>query len=277
MDRSILHRSSNLFYRAEGGAPANHPEGPTLVLLHGFAEDGSVWDELVNDLRQKHPKSLVRILIPDLPGSGRSSPLAGETSMEELAESIAAILDAEKIAQAVLIGHSMGGYITLAFAEKYPDRLKAFGLFHSTAYPDSEEKKAARKKSIEFIRKNGSHPFIRQSSPHLFSEHFRLEYPEIVEAFISHTDNFNPDSLVYYSQAMIERPDRTTVLEKSTHPVLFVIGGRDTVLPTESILRQTHMPGLSYIHILQQAGHMGMLEDTGKAARVLDEFLQQIR
>lgn len=277
MDKTIVYNGSTLFYRSLGPETGSTaiPQASSLtplVLLHGFADDGAVWDLQAAALKKEH-----RLLIPDLPGSGRSSPLTEETSMEALADTVAALLDAENVGQAILVGHSMSGYITLAFAERHPGRLRAFGLFHSTAYPDSDEKKAARKKSIGFIRSNGARAFIRQTSPNLFAEGTRRDHPGIVEELIGRTANFSPDSLVYYSQAMIERPDRTEILKKTTNPVLFVIGALDPLIPPEISLRQAHMPGFSYIHILQQSGHMGMLEEPEKAARILDGFLQQTR
>jgi pimeloyl-ACP methyl ester carboxylesterase len=284
MDKTVLHRSSTVFYRTEGPGNTSLPtranlSAPTrdteaaipLLLLHGFAEDGTIWNGQVEYLKKNHP-----ILVPDLPGSGRSSLLSGPTSMEELADAIKAVLDAEGVGQAVLIGHSMGGYIALAFAAKYPERLRACGLFHSTAYPDTEEKKAARRKGIDFIRKSGSAPFIRQSIPNLFSETSRKEHPRMVAGLVNRYSDFNPDSLIHYYEAMIGRPDRTASLIRSAGPVLFIIGEQDSAIPIGSVLPQTHLPSSSDIHILGNAGHMGMLEDSQRSNIILEKFLLRL-
>ncbi|HVU54677.1 MAG TPA: alpha/beta fold hydrolase [Puia sp.] len=242
------------------------PAGTPLILLHGFAEDSSLWDIQKEYLKDKH-----RLIIPDLPGSGQA-PLTNDTSMEGMAAAVKARLDAENIAQCIMVGHSMGGYVALAFAELYPERLKAFGLFHSTSYADTEEKKAARKKGIEFIRKNGAAPFIRQSIPNLFSERSKQEHPEWVQDLIQRYSSFAPDALVSYYEAMIRRPDRSHVLNNFNGPVLFVIGGQDSAVPLMASLQQCHMPSISHIHILQDAGHMGMIEDSDRAGRILDNF-----
>jgi pimeloyl-ACP methyl ester carboxylesterase len=268
----ILHQSFTLSYRVEG-------KGLPVMLLHGFAEDGTIWDQLTTSL-----KNNFRLIIPDLPGCGKSSPLPGSgpssplpeaPTLEDLAGLIIAILDEEGIQQVILIGHSMGGYITLAVAEKYPDRLKAFGLFHSTAYADSDEKVAGRRKSIEFIRKNGAPAFIRQSTPNLFAESTRKERPELINSLIDRYVSFDPDTLIHYQQAMISRPDRTHVLQQFTGPVLFILGEQDALIPLQSGLQQTHMPRLSHIHILENAGHMGMLENSDGSRRILHDFLRQ--
>ncbi len=115
-------------------------------------------------------------------------------------------MDQEKITQLVLIGHSMGGYISLAFAQNNPDKLKGLGLFHSSAYADSDEKKEARNKNIRFIQKNGTPPFIGQAIPSLFSENFKSQNPEEITRLVNRYANFTPDSLVQYLEAMKQRP-----------------------------------------------------------------------
>jgi pimeloyl-ACP methyl ester carboxylesterase len=254
VDKKLVDGTPPLFYRDEGS-------GLPVVLLHGFAEDHTIWDTQVAHLRAQY-----RLIIPDLPPA----------SIESMAESALTILNHENIDQCVLIGHSMGGYITLAFAEKYPDRLKAFGLFHSTAYPDSEEKKAARRKSNDFIRTNGSAPFIRQSIPNLFAADTRATRPDLIETMIDRYSGLSPDSLIAWYEAMIRRPDRTTVLKDATTPVLFIIGKEDQAIPPEHTLQQSHLPSLSHIHILHHSGHMGMLEEPGLSNNILQSFLNFI-
>jgi len=265
MDKSIRHDSLTIFYRDEGS-------GAVVVLIHGFAEDGAIWDQQTGHLKKNY-----RLLIPDLPGSGRSSALPAETTMDKLAEIIKAILDAEGIGQAILIGHSMGGYVTLAFASNYPGRLTAWGLFHSTAYADTEEKKAARQKGIAFIRNNGSAPFIKQSIPNLFAERSRTTHAATIADLISRYGEFDPDSLIYYYRAMIGRPDRTDTLKKTRVPVLFIIGQQDPTIPLPLSLQQTHLPEQAHVHILANAGHMGMLEEPSASNAILEKFLGSLQ
>lgn len=261
MDKTIARGPHTLFYRDEGS-------GPPVLLLHGFAEDGSIWNKQTEQLKTNY-----RLLIPDLPGSGRSSALTDDTSMEKMAEDILRLLDQQEIQHCVLIGHSMGGYVSLAFAEKYPERLKGLGLFHSTARPDTEEKKIARRKSIEFIKKNGSAAFIRQSIPSLFAEETRDDHPELVSELIDRYADFSPHSLICYYEAMIRRPDRTAILEQSKTPVLFVIGSYDQAVSPQQVLQQSHIPYLSHINILHHSGHLGMLEEPGQSYRILQSYL----
>ncbi len=172
-----------------------------------------------------------------------------------------------------LIGHSMGGYISLAFAEKYPELLNAFGLFHSTAYADDEAKKEARRKGIEFIRNNGAAAFVQNTTPNLFSEKTKKENPEVVETLVDRSQNCSSEVLIQYYEAMIQRPDRTLVLKSFQKPVLFIAGIHDTAVPLQSFLEQCHMPAVSHIHILKNSGHMGMLEEKDLATALLLNFL----
>jgi pimeloyl-ACP methyl ester carboxylesterase len=265
VDKTLTIQSATgphtLFYRDIGAG------APTL-LLHGFAEDGTVWDNQTHALSQH-----CRLIIPDLPGSGRSSIIDTVLPIEEMAAMIKDLLDKLDIPRVTLIGHSMGGYITLAFAALYPERLNAFGLFHSTAYPDSEEKKATRRKAIGFIRTNGSAPFIRQSIPNLFSAHTREHQPDLIETTLSKYSDLAPGTLIAYYEGMIARPDRTDVLRQFTRPVLFIIGQDDNVIPIQQALEQSWLPSISQLHILKNTGHQAMLEHPEKSTQLLREFI----
>jgi pimeloyl-ACP methyl ester carboxylesterase len=262
MQKTILYKNHPVYYSVSG-------EGRAVVLIHGFAEDGNIWKYQVPDLEQ-----YCKLIIPDLPGSGKSTGWE-DLSMESLADSVRMILKEENINQAIVIGHSMGGYVTLAFAEKYPELLRSFGLFHSTAYADTEEKKATRRKSIEFIKTHGSYEFLKQSSPNTFSTASREKHPEKVNELIEDYKDFNPDAMISYYEAMIKRPDRTQVLKDFTKPILFIIGQHDNAIPLNDSLQQCHLPVFSYIYILKQSGHMGMWEEATESNHVLKEFLAQ--
>lgn len=263
MEKQIHREHRTLSYRIAGS-------GPAVMLVHGFGEDGRVWELQMNSLQQDYT-----VIVPDLPGSGDSE-LLEHTSMESLADILNMILEQEAIEKLVMIGHSMGGYVSLAFAEKYPQKLKGLGLFHSMAFADSEEKKDARRKSIGFIRQHGAVKFLEQSIPNLFSPAFKANHPDIYARFVEDNTNFSEDALVSYYEAMINRPDRTAVLEKLAVPALFIIGLHDKAIPQDQSLRQTHIPSLSYVLILQDSGHQGMLEEPEKSTTFLKKFLLEI-
>ncbi|HSZ33683.1 MAG TPA: alpha/beta hydrolase [Puia sp.] len=264
MQKSIQFRGESLEYEIKG-------TGMPVMLVHGFTEDRRIWHPLLKGLENKY-----KWILPDLPGSGHSSFNKSVPELKDFAESIHAIADFENIDRLVLIGHSMGGYISLAFAEKYPERISALGLFHSSSYADSDEKKEARDKNIRFIQKHGSPLFIEQAIPGLFSDYFKSKYPEEIRKLIERYANFKEDSLVLYLNAMKNRPSTTSVLKSITKPVLFIMGEEDKAVPLKDALEQCHLPQISYIHILTQTAHMGMIENTSLCNSFVDQFLGKI-
>jgi pimeloyl-ACP methyl ester carboxylesterase len=244
--------------------------GNPVMLIHGFGEDSRIWENQVPVLSEKY-----LLLIPDIPGSG-NSPIMNNGSIENYARVLKELCEEENLHEPVLIGHSMGGYISLAFADLFPDKIKAFCLFHSSAYADDEEKIATRRKGIEFIRKNGAAKFLAQATPNLFSEATRKNNPELLQETINRYANFSEESLVQYYEAMIARPDRTHVLKTFKKPIMIIAGKFDTAVPLEKCLEQAHLGSFSYIHICNNSGHMGMLEEPRDCNDTLSKFLKEI-
>jgi pimeloyl-ACP methyl ester carboxylesterase len=263
MNKELLYQNKKIFYRIVGS-------GKPVILIHGFGEDGEIWNNQVNYLKDKF-----KIIIPDLPGSGKSE-MIDYMSMEGMAEVIHSIIRQEDINACTVIGHSMGGYTTLAFAENCPKYLSAFGLFHSTAYADNDEKKSIRRKGIEFINRHGAFEFLKTTIHNLFSPKTKDEHPELITEFINRQHNFSAEALVSYYVAMMKRPDRTEMLQNAKLPVLFIMGKYDNAVTLEDSLQQCHLPKKSYIHILPNSGHMGMLEEKDRCNEILDKFLLEI-
>ncbi len=264
MQQILLFSGQKLEYELRGS-------GMPVMLVHGFTEDRRIWDPLLAGMENKY-----LWIMPDLPGSGGSVYNRSLSELKDFAEVIYAIMENEKIHDLVLIGHSMGGYISLAFAEKYPEKIRALGLFHSSSYPDSPEKKESREKNIRFIQKNGSAPYVETAIPGLFSDGFKTEHPDQIRKLIDRYANFTTESLVQYLEAMKNRPATTGVLRSITKPVLFIMGEEDKAVPIKDMLEQCHLPQISYIHILTHTAHMGMIEHTSLCNSLIDRFLEQI-
>ncbi len=261
MQKNLSFQNKKIHYIVRG-------QGQPVMLVHGFAEDHRVWDLQVAQLEKRF-----MLILPDLPGSG-SSELTQDVSMENLAGSLHAILEKEKIDSAVMLGHSMGGYVTLAFVEKYPSMLKALGLVHSTAYADTEEKKQNRKKGIDFITAHGVQEFLKTTTPNLFSDHTKQYNPGLVEALINQYKDMDAAALKAYYEAMMQRPDRTEMLKNFSRPVLFLAGEQDSVIPYEDVVQQSGLALLSYLHVLHLSGHMGMWEEPNESSFILEEFIK---
>ena len=286
MKRSFPYQNATISYRIEG-------KGKPVVLLHGFGEDSHIWDVQVSFL-----KAHCLLIIPDLPGTGESSLLSLEfgvlglglekketpnakrqtpnhPSIQDYADCIHALLKHENIETCIMLGHSMGGYITLAFAKKYPEQLTAFGLIHSSAYGDSDEKKNNRERSIASIEAYGPYAFLKTTIPNLFGAAFKETHPEKVSQLILASKAFSKEALQQYTRAMMNRPAMTDVLKSNRLPVLFVIGTEDVAAPMKDVLEQTHLPHYPYIHVLQDIGHMGMWEAADEMNKCLLAFINR--
>ena len=277
MQKNFIYHDAIISYRVEG-------KGDPVVLIHGFGEDSHIWDQQVSFLKEH-----CLLIIPDLPGSGKSSILSLEfgvernsklqtpnyISIDDYADCLKALLQEENIISCTMLGHSMGGYITLAFAEKYPSLLNGFGLIHSTAYSDSEEKKKIRERGIGLMAQYGALSFMKNTIPNLFGPSFKKEQYEKVDRLINASAGFTKEALQQYYRAMILRPNRTAVLQSNPLPVLFVIGTEDAAVPLEEILQQTSLPNKSYIHVLPDVGHMSMWEAPDQLNRFILAFIHR--
>lgn len=246
----------------------------TIVLLHGFGEDHRIFEQQVKELRLHY-----KVLTPDLPGSGKLNEHVwqpGTESIDWLAGWVKELLKTEAIEKCTLLGHSMGGYITMAFAEKYPEKLDAFGLIHSSAFADSPVKKETRAKAIHFMEEKGGFTFLKTAIPGLFGPDFSGKHPEIINDLVEQAKNFRVESLSAYYRAMMERPDRTQVLETTTLPVLMVAGTDDNAIPLADLLLQAPMPAICHFHILENTGHMGMVESPAKLNGILLNFISAL-
>ncbi len=259
----VLYQDASIHYTIQG-------KGIAIILLHGFASDGSIWDNQLSFLEENY-----MVIIPDIPGSGKSTPLNKSTStMNDYASCIKAIIVAEKIEKFVLIGHSMGGYIALSYLEKYPTDIIALGLFHSTAYSDNEVKVNMRKKAMGFISSNGVSAFLKTSIPGLFYK--PTENKLLIEKLIDRNSQIEKTTLIGYYQTIIDRPDTTHVLKDIAIPILFIAGLHDNATPCIHSIQQSILPCFSVIHILRDSSHMGMHEETAKSNEILSNFLRSI-
>jgi pimeloyl-ACP methyl ester carboxylesterase len=252
----------------EGGTIAYRKSGsgPVIVLIHGFPEDGELWHKIIPPL-----SASFTLLVPDLPGAGGSPLPEQELSMELMAAGVRAVLEQEAVGQAVIVGHSMGGYTALSLAASHPSLVKGLSLVHSTATADNDEKKQTRRKAIALIRKGGKEAFVRQMVPGLFSEAFKSNQNGQINGEIEKGLKLKDESMIAFYNAMINRPDRTANL-KGGFPVQWVIGKEDSVVPEALALKQATMSDVSFVSVYHNAAHMSMIEQPELLAVSLGMF-----
>ena len=242
--------------------------GPVVLLLHGFCEDHNIW----NNFSQKLA-FYCRFLCPDLPGFGKSDPLEGSYSIDQVATRLVEWLEELDIKEFIPIGHSLGGYVTLALVEHFREKILRYGLFHSTAFADSEEKKKNRLKSIEFIKENGVERFVKLLIPSLFSEKNLDRCKDHIQTMVDRAQLLPKETVIAYTHAMKNRPDRSQLLTEEGISKLFIAGKEDIAVPYEQSARQIEIASNTKIFVLEDVGHMGMFESPKLCIKVIKDFL----
>jgi pimeloyl-ACP methyl ester carboxylesterase len=238
--------------------------GPAVVLIHGFPFDHSVW----NDFAKKLDASL-RIIQVDLPGFGRSEILPNNFSITDVALELISKLNELKIKDSFLVGHSLGGYVALAMADLEPSLFSALILFHSTAKPDTDEKKENRNKVLDFVNRNGVLAFTGSFIPPLFANPNHPAVNEVRKIAVRSSQ----EAVLGYIKAMRDRPDRTAVLKQFHKPIFFLSGEKDPGIPVDSILEQSRLAPHISVKILTGTAHMGMFESPDETASLVNHFV----
>lgn len=250
-----------MYYKISG-------QGKAVVLLHGFLEEGSMWDEAAKTLSKNY-----RVIVPDLEGFGQSPLLTSKLSMEYYAGEIYKLLKKEKVKQCVMLGHSMGGYITLAFAEKYPKMLSGFGLLNAHCFADSKEKKVNRKKGIEFIRKHGTKIFATEIYQGMAHESFQKKNKKLMGSLLAKALKYSPEALISAIGAMMNREDKSEVLREAKVRVLLINGKQDESAPLAQTLIQASYPSIADIHFFDRCKHLSIFEKKKETMEAIQSFL----
>lgn len=226
----------------------------TLVLLHGFMNDLRVWQNYVLSYMNS-----IRVITIDLIGHGESEVVQEVSTMELQAEMVKEVLDKCNVKQCVMCGHSMGGFITLAFAEMYPQYLKGFVLLHSHAMADNDKGKENRKRTCQLIDDDRI-KYIVDFIPNLFAKENRTKFSSEIEDIKDMALNTSKEGIIAAQMGMLERKSRLNVLEQSNVPVLFVIGKQDPRIELENIFAQAMLAQYCETLLLGSCGHMSFIE-----------------
>ncbi len=240
--------------------------GYTIVLLHGFALNADIWEFVIKELEEDF-----RLIAIDLPGHGDTASFPGMHDLSEMASWLNRMLVEMEVEKFTLIGHSLGGYIALNYAEKFPEKLEGFGLFHSLAMSDTSARVEIRNKTIRYLEIKGPKEYLHSFYPQLYTS----MPAEVLERFLE-IITLQPqyDALIAYTEAMRDRKDKSEILKNLEMPVLFVMGSEDAFIP-KGIAREEMMMAKNPIPcLMDNVGHLGMLEDPLKAAAAIRQLLE---
>jgi pimeloyl-ACP methyl ester carboxylesterase len=248
---------TTLHYREQG-------TGPTVIFIHGFPMNLEVWNDFANNLSLSF-----HVVTVDLPGFGKSPSLQSGFSLEEVARKLSEWIQERKYRNPVVVGHSLGGYVTLALAALDVNPIAGMCLFHSTALPDSEEKKESRNKVLEFIEKQGVEAFTANFIGPLFANPQHAAVNDVKKIAVKSSKEAVRD----YTVAMRDRKDQTGLIKTFQKPILFLAGEKDPGIPPDTIKKQADSNKLAESVILPGVAHMGMFESPGDCQEKIQKFV----
>ena len=260
MQNQILFKQTPIVFSDEG-------KGSTVVLLHGFLENRFMWNDVSKELIKTH-----RVVNIDLLGHGQTECLGYVHSMELMADAVHAVLKSLQLRRVMLIGHSMGGYVALAFAEKYPQMIKGLCLMNSTAQADSEERKELRARANKMVQTNFEN-MVRMSVGNLFKPESHELFPEDIKWVRAEALKTPVQGYIACMEGMRIRPDRTAVLH-SIDKVFYVIGKFDPVLEADDIVEEAKSMQAEYVVLSR--GHMSHVENKEELVDSLRNFVTSV-
>ena len=264
MNETLIFKNSILNFSDEG-------RGKPLILLHGYLESLRIWDSYSAIISNQY-----RVIRIDLLGHGKSEFLEDTASMELMAESVQFVMDYLNIGKAFLIGHSLGGYVTLAFLDLFPERLTGFCLFHSQPFADTSETIEKRKREITLVQKGKKDVIFNLNIPNAFANDNLEKFKREIEYAKNIARNTSDSGIIAALNGLMTRPDRSRVLEETKLPFLWILGKKDNYIPFKVIMQKVKLPVNSKMVTLSDSGHQGFIEEEEISTKVLKDFLSEM-
>jgi pimeloyl-ACP methyl ester carboxylesterase len=258
---TILYKNTPIYFTSTG-------KGKAIVLLHGFLENSTMWNEILPEISKRN-----RVICIDLLGHGQSESHGYIHTMEEQAEMVKTVLDFLKLRKYILVGHSMGGYIALAFAKLYEKNVRGLCLMNSTALPDTEEKKINRDRGITAVKQNHK-TFVRIAIPMLFSEKNRTIFTSEISTVTNEALKLSPQGIIAALEGMKIRKSLTSLYKTASFPIQLIIGKEDPALDYNSLIQQIKNTS---VHVVEfPDGHMSHIENKEDLIATFLNFLKKI-
>lgn len=245
--------------------------GTPLILLHGYLESSAIWGKFGTELEK-----YFRVITVDLPGHGKSESFGRIQTMEMMSDAVYEVVRFLGISDAVIAGHSMGGYVALAFAERHKESVKGLVLLHTTPFADTDEKKQNRNREIGLVLQGKKDLIYNVNIPKAFADCNLEEFANQIDFGREIARNTPDEGIIAVLEGMKLRPDRTQLLKNIQIPVLFVAGKKDNYIPMEA---SREISGLSenIQHVfLEKSGHMGFIEERTQCLYSVVSFVNEI-
>jgi pimeloyl-ACP methyl ester carboxylesterase len=256
----LEHKKANIFYTDQG-------KGTAVVLIHGFLENSTMWDKITPELIKKN-----RVITIDLLGHGKSDCLGYVHSMELFSETIEAVLKHLKIRKYILVGHSLGGYISLAIAKINPSKIKGLCLLNSTSNEDSKDRKKLRIRANKMVQ-NNFEMMVELSVSNLFHQENLLKFKQEIEVVKKNALQTSVQGYIAANEGMKNRPNLNHFLKDSNFKKLIIIGKKDPVLDFETSLEEAKNTNSEFV--IFPDGHMSHVENKTELIAALKTFVEK--
>lgn len=262
---TIPYKNTEIRYKTYG-----KPENPAVLLLHGYLESLEIWEDFAPMLQDEY-----YVITMDLPGHGKSGIFSSVHRMDDLAESAHFLMDELGVNMVHVIGHSMGGYAALAFRECSHQCTISCVLFHSTCYPDNDEKRENRNREIKLLKEGKKDLIVNNNIAKAFADDNLEKFSREIERAKEIAMQSSEDGLISVLNGMRERPDRCVLLKDDKVPLLVIAGKKDNYIPYEVAERIPELGTNVELEVLENSGHMGFIEEKDKSVAILKDFFSR--
>ncbi len=246
--------------------------GSPIVLLHGYLESSEIWNGFGEKLAEKF-----RVISIDLPGHGLSEVWDEIHPMEMMAGVVKELLDTLKVEKAFVAGHSLGGYVALAFLELHQDYLSGYCLFHSHPMPDSPEVIEKRRREIFLVRSGKKDLMYPDNIERMFATSNLDKFPEALVNSKKIASLIPADGIIAVLNGMILRPSRIRLMEEGKVPCLWILGTMDNYIPVGTIREKVKLPANAKVAVLEGSGHMGFVEQEDRSVEIITDFVGSLK
>lgn len=264
MDMYYSYKGGRIHYSIAG-------KGGAVVLLHGYLESSEVWNGFAEKLASNY-----MVINIDLPGSGLSDVYGEVHSMELMAMAIKELVDSLGLKKVFLTGHSLGGYVALAFLELFPDQLSGYCLFHSQPFPDSPATLDKRKREIEIVKMGKKNLMYPDNIIRMFAPSNLEKFSDALQRSKDIASWIPGEGIIAVLNGMMIRPSRLSFMEEGNVPCLWILGSMDNYIPCELIKAQVKLPSNAKTVILKKSGHLGFIEEEELSVKILSEFVSEL-
>jgi pimeloyl-ACP methyl ester carboxylesterase len=246
-------------------------KGKVIVLLHGYLESSEVWNGFAEKLGSEF-----RVISIDLPGSGLSDVYGEVHSMEFMAQAVKQLIKSLGLKKVFLTGHSLGGYVALAFLENFSENLTGYCLFHSQPFPDPPAALEKRKREIEIVKAGKKNLMYPDNVKKMFATSNLETFSVALQRSNDIASRIPADGIIAVLNGMMIRPSRLAFIEKGKVPCLWILGSMDNYIPCEFIQTMVNLPANARVVVLKKSGHMGFIEEEKLAIKVVSDFVNNI-